>query len=219
MLTVRRRDTTDQILASSAQDRQRRRASEAMDEDRPRSPRSRSTSGSSVSSVSTISTKSADSRSARRQAGARVSHAEGPSVRYNTEERYSGQVHNGAKRRRRTSSVSEDSLTARAAVDVEHGRNTRRRKRSSSPAERGRRPDRHVERDHGSTHAMDQVPARGPERDTNGMTREKLHRDENQSARERPPNRNGNGQERRRIQSLSPYSKRVALSQAVNPNG
>lgn len=184
---------------------------------------------SSSLSVSTISTNASKSPARRREsADGMISSETAPQARRDT---LNGD--NSMKRRRRTSSVS--------STDAERlDRNTRHRRRSTSPAERGRTQDR----SHATSHinpatrytvaddlsTMNGNGAPTPHMDEHAQKAGNRHNDERERegngghhGRGPPAARgwSGHGNDMRsparyQERSLSPYSKRIALSRAAN---
>lgn len=218
----------DEILAN--QERERGRKRDLEDEDIPdlhdqSRKRARSTSSFSSYSVSTISTNlsrsiSPDMRSPRRPPNNRGANERAPSAssRRHRKRRYSeslsGYSHSPPAPDRRLSPTMEREIE----------RNTRRKRRDSSPKQRGRSRDSSMR---GSWRARSQSESRERSRIARGrrsmtpssarevtMTR---HQQEYDARRGQP----ASGRQDRfipppRERSLSPFSKRLALTQAMN---
>ncbi|PWY81827.1 hypothetical protein BO70DRAFT_379800 [Aspergillus heteromorphus CBS 117.55] len=227
----------DEILAKKREgERGRKRDLDEVDPHDSRtqmSKRARSASSHSVSSVATISTSRSHSRSPARGGdyGARRSQERTRSVsphprkrRYSdSSSQYSDASHSSGERgpRSRSREWSDD-------------RNTRRRHRESSPDERGR--PRHLSRDGGRrdrtrSRSVDHsriararrsvTPSTLPESGHSGSREQ--HMDHPGPSHSRPTNfgrgggrDQGRGPPPRKERSLSPYSKRIALTQSMN---
>lgn len=192
---------------------------------------SRSVSSDTFSSVSTISTNQSDGR---RHESPRTKTMSG--IRRGPPSR-SPKRHR--KRRRRSSSVASsmdrDGPRARK-ISTDRDKNMRRRFGSHSPEERGRRKGRSVERNHrmhstSSTSSMEVYSRRDPSlsRDKRDKVMEDPGRRQVSSGRgvrhetdlkrrQSPPRRENRNfaPAPPRERSLSPYSKRLALTQAMN---
>lgn len=242
-LTVSRKGVADEILAKRDEERGRKRDVEevsGMDDGRDPIKRARSVSSSSMSSVSTISTNRSRTESpARRQSydgrDRRMS-SRPPSPRYSTsrKRRYSDSP----------SSYSSDSSRSRSrsrSRNISANRNTRRRRRESSPNERGRSRtiDRQgglrdrsrsnsVERSRIARTRRSRTPADAGRSEYPDADRRSSDRRSNspplQSAGRRHPQQQAyddrtapthGSMPSRRERSLSPYSKRLALTQAM----
>ena len=189
------------------------------------SKRARSESSHSVNSVSTISTSRSHSRSPPR-------HSDGRD--------HTGSRHSTARKRRYSDSSSGRSVSSSSSHeriysqshDWTHDRNTRRRRQESSPGERGR--PRELSRSDRQRHRSRSRDRGFIAKGRRSMTPEKLHgqnyprrysRDNTapsepshnrfQSRRSRHDPDNPATQPRRE-RSLSPFSKRLALTQAMN---
>lgn len=176
----------DQILERNAEEKRRKRSLEDGDVDRPAHKRNRSMSASSSVSVSTISTNRSRSRSYSRDG-----HYTAPDIRDGAKRTLDeSRRSSGTKRGRGTSSASEDGMDG---MEDRNGRraekNTRLRVRSISPQERGRRRHRPGKSD---------APIYSHSRSRSSGTRDRG------GARRDPP--------RIYERSLSPFSKRVAMS-------
>ncbi|PYH95825.1 hypothetical protein BO71DRAFT_350383 [Aspergillus ellipticus CBS 707.79] len=223
----------DEILAKKREEeRGRKRDLDEADPHDSRTKRARSASSHSASSVATISTSRSHSRSPVRGGdyGARRSHDRTRSIsshprkrRYSdTSSHYSDASHSSGEKdaRSRSREWSDD-------------RNTRRRHRESSPDERGR--PRHLSRDGGRrdrtrSRSVDHsriartrrsaTPITHPEGNYSGS---RDHMDRPGPSHGRSANfgsgggrDQGRGPPPQRERSLSPYSKRIALTQAMN---
>ncbi|OMP83293.1 hypothetical protein BK809_0004674 [Diplodia seriata] len=231
---LRKKGVADETLASKADERGRKHSREDEDlQHRPRK-RSRSASAYSSSSVPTISTNRSPSRSpppARQEASKRSRRSPAGDDR---------------KRRRRSVSSSAGSYhTDRDDRPRAKERNTRRRRSSFSPGERGRprsrsfvsnhndasrsgsrrrSPSRDFERSISPYSQRARVPRLSPPRrprsrsprrranpELNGPPSDRPHRP--------PPGNAGPPPASNRERSLSPYSKRLALTQSMNMGG
>ncbi|CAG8419172.1 unnamed protein product [Penicillium salamii] len=225
---LRTEGVADELLASREEERGRKRDLEDAADRRGTSPkRARSISSHSMSSISTISTNRSYSASPRRGGndthGSRrrdVSASPDPTKsrkrRYSdSSEGRSGSVHSGPTHRSPSRERNSD-------------RNTRRRRRESSPEQRGRHrgEGRHSERRHRRSRSADRD--RLP-KERRSMTpdaagdRDRPYRDRASPSRQvpPPPGRPGHDSKPRanqppRERSLSPFSKRLALTQAMN---
>ncbi|KAJ5622847.1 hypothetical protein N7490_011452 [Penicillium lividum] len=215
----------DGILAKREEERGRKRDldNEDADRDTHSSKRARSLSSHSTNSVATISTTrsasaSPDRRSnprehARDRATTSVSPPADKSRKRrlsDSGESYSGSSYSGVRHRSRSREWAED-------------RNIRRRRRESSPEERGRHRDsRH--RDQRRSSSVDQGQIAKERRSTTPRTGrnrsgQRSYRDRSPPvhahparSRQEPRARAGPPRER----SMSPYSKRLALTKAMN---
>ncbi|KAJ5086324.1 hypothetical protein NUU61_007631 [Penicillium alfredii] len=223
---LRSKGVADEILAKRDEERGRKRDLDGEDTTgrNGQSPKpARSMSSDSMNSVSTISTSRSYSASpARHDRG--NSHGDGhrDSVsppaksrkrRYSDySEGYSASSYSGARQRSGSREWAED-------------RNTRRRRRETSPEERGRHrgSERHGSQQDRHSHSVDQSRvAKG----RHSLTPNAAHdRSERRSYRDRAsppaqPQRSRQGPrtwpEPPRERSLSPFSKRLALTQAMN---
>ncbi|KAK8255998.1 zinc knuckle-domain-containing protein [Phyllosticta capitalensis] len=229
---LRRKGVADEVLAKQSADRGRKHA---RDDDDARPTRTRSRSESSFSSVSTVSTNRSRTRSpSPRQRGSN------PSGR-----RAHSPPADARKRRRRSVSSSPD----RYASDRPKERNTRRRRSSFSPVERGRPRSRSFMsnnrgrsgsgmRERSISHEMDRSPsphgrrmrfsnrspARSPPRRRSPVRSPARypHPDNDRDMdgyTERPPRHSpvahGPPPPSARERSLSPYSKRLAMTQTM----
>ncbi|KAL2802131.1 zinc knuckle-domain-containing protein [Aspergillus granulosus] len=222
---TRTKGTADALLAQREEERGRRRD---LDESEPRdsrgltSERTRSISSVSGSSVSTISTNRSRSASPRRGEGTRGRRAKSLTSH-----------HSFSRKRRHSDSSSGYSVSSYSSKERSRSRsperNIRRRRRESSPKERGRprnmsRDDDRRDRNKSRSRNIDKnrntrgrrsvTPEKTiPERSyaTRSPSIDKLHvpyNEKREDGRNRPfP---------RRERSLSPYSKRLALTQAMN---
>ncbi|KAH7061405.1 zinc knuckle-domain-containing protein [Macrophomina phaseolina] len=231
---LRKKGVADETLAKKADERGRKHSRD--DDDLASHPRkrSRSVSSYSSSSVSTISTNRSPTRS--------------PSPPRHTAPKRARRSPAGddRKRRRRSVSSSAASYSETDARPRVKERNTRRRRSSFSPGERGRRrsrsfvsnnnavsrsrsqrrsPSRDFERSISPYSQRARVPRLSPGR--RPRSRSPRRRD---VAPSREPTGNSNRPQRlppntagpppsKRERSLSPYSKRLALTQAMNMGG
>lgn len=218
MLTSCRQSRAAQTSAQEASDRPRKRSLDDMNDLRPSRKRSRSVSTYSSASVSTISTRSPS--------------RDGSGPRPSTERNLASQRRDrdisatggaGDKRRRPSSTASSsDHLSSYES----QRRNTRMRRNSRSPSERGRRRGRSAR----SERRMRSASAKDNTRDARGLT--PIRRTDpgdrprmgQRNDMERP-DYNARDQDREmrdvpstdsRPRSLSPFSKRVALTQSIN---
>lgn len=228
-LTFHREGLADELLAKREEERGRKR-----DEDAQGLPlrRPRSESVHSMSSVSTISTNRSHSRSPPRHSRGRD---RGGSV----------SSHHSKTKKRRYSDSSPGSVSSYSSGERARShsrewardRNTRRRRRESSPGERGRRVNSSQDRGRryrSRTRSMDRDQIA---KDRRSMTPETLHgrdyptrrprgsmsppepshsRSENAHSRRPRHETNNPALQPRRERSLSPYSKRLVLTQAMN---
>ncbi|KAE8147009.1 zinc knuckle-domain-containing protein [Aspergillus avenaceus] len=227
----------DDLLAKREEERGRKRDkddAEIPDSRSQISKRARSASSHSMSSVSTISTSRSHSQSPPRRGGY--------AARSGSDRAKSTSEHHSRLRKRRysdTSSIhSNSSYSSKERVRPQSSewtddRNTRRRRRESSPEERGRarnlsrggnRRDRsrsgsinpsYIARERRSV-----TPDAGLESDYPGTSGKRSDRLGDRSNRAHG-GQNDRGQHRstppsRKERSLSPYSKRLALTQAMN---
>ncbi|KAL2836171.1 zinc knuckle-domain-containing protein [Aspergillus pseudoustus] len=214
---VRTKGTADALLAQREEERGRKRdldESDPLDSRGLTSKRTRSISSISGSSVSTISTNRSRSVSPRRD------------DRTGGERAKSLTSHHSFSRKRRLSdsssgySVSSYSSRERSRSRTPE-RNIRRRRRESSPKERGR--PRNMSRD---DDRRERSRSRNIDRDRNArgrrLTTPEKANPRSPSIDKRLPSYNGRGEDGRnrppprRERSLSPYSKRLALTQAMN---
>ncbi|KAI5238483.1 hypothetical protein E4T43_07398 [Aureobasidium subglaciale] len=177
-----------------------------MHDHRPSRKRTRSVSSFSSDSVSTISTRSPSPDRSRNRHDARQ----------DQEASITGGA--GDKRGRPSSSTSDQMQSH----DIQ-GRNTRMRRNSRSPSERGRRRDRSATSERRMRSASDnknnvtEAPIRRLESDgQHGDMRADYSHNQNTNARDQDREMKdvpGSGE---RPRSLSPFSKRVALTQGMN---
>lgn len=215
---LRKEGVADELLATREEERGRKRDLDDMTDRNAQSPgRARSL------SVETISTNRSYSSSPRRNKrgaadrGRRDDSSAPPAKsrkrRYSdSTEGSSGSVHSGPKDR----SPSRE----RTRTD---DRNTRRRRRESSPEERGRhrRAGRHSERRDRRSKSLDKDRVEESRATAQDVPKDRSYRDraspprQSQHERSRPdPIMQKNQPPRER--SLSPFSKRLALTQAMN---
>ncbi|KAF2223357.1 zinc knuckle-domain-containing protein [Elsinoe ampelina] len=188
---VDKKGLADKILAEKAEERRRKRSIDR-DEDMVPRKRNRSKSFDDSDSVSSISTNRSRSPIARNskpnddaQAGAKEAFDE-------------SRRSSGIKRARGTSSPSEDGMDGIEDKNGRYGdRNTRHRMRSVSPQERGRRR----RRGSGSAHF------------SNSRSRSRNGRDRGYGRGTYSYDGAGDGKAQGRQRSLSPFSKRMAMSQ------
>lgn len=208
----------DEIIAKQEQVRGRKR--DLDDEEYGQSPkRPRSLSSRSSISVSTISTYR--SRSGSPEYRTKYSrprdeeHEQGPSASITNKARQ-------RKRRYSDDSASDSSASVeqpRRSRDVSRSseRNTRRKRREYSPPERGRKRDSSITR--GSRRYQSQSPSQERSRiarERHSMTPSTLQRRRSPHPSDRAAQRGGEPQRAPRDRSLSPFSKRLALTQAMN---
>ncbi|PYI01712.1 hypothetical protein BO78DRAFT_464455 [Aspergillus sclerotiicarbonarius CBS 121057] len=221
-----------EILAKREEERGRKREfdeADPLDNRTQMSKRARSASSDSASSVATISTSRSHSRSPPRRGdyGARSSHDRTRSVSSHP---------SGQRKRRYSDASSHNSAVSYSSGERgprsrsrewQGGRNTRRRRRESSPEERGR--PRHMSRDRerrdrSRSWSGDQIRVARTRR---SVSPERLPESNYPGPKDHPPRSNASnlGEDRRgqgrpppprRERSLSPYSKRLALTQAMN---
>ncbi|OQE77409.1 hypothetical protein PENNAL_c0062G04577 [Penicillium nalgiovense] len=213
---LRKEGVADELLATREEERGRKRDLDDMTDRNSQSPgRARSL------SVETISTNRSYSSSPRRNKhgaadrGRRDDSSAPPAKsrkrRYSdSTEGSSGSVHSDPKNRPPSRERTDD-------------RNTRRRRRESSPEERGRhrRAGRHSERRDRRSKSVDKDRVGESRATAQDVPRDRSYRDraspprESQHGRSRPgPIMQKNQPPRER--SLSPFSKRLALTQAMN---
>ncbi|KAJ5297923.1 hypothetical protein PENANT_c012G02151 [Penicillium antarcticum] len=213
----------DDLLAKREQERGRKRDLEDTTDPHSQSPkRARSISSHSMSSISTISTNRSYSTSPRRSKRDEHESRRGstsPPPTKSRKRRYSdssegraGSVHSSEQRPRSISRERTDD------------RNTRRRRRESSPEERGRHraAGRHSLRRDRRSRSVDKARVPKEKRSpTPDGARDRHYRDraspprQSQPAQSRQDTRMRNDQPPRE-RSLSPFSKRLALTQAMN---
>ncbi|KAI2701321.1 hypothetical protein CBS147332_7923 [Penicillium roqueforti] len=213
---LRKEGVADELLATREEERGRKRDLEDMTDRGVQSPkRARSL------SVETISTNRSDSSSPRRNKhGAsdrgRRNDSSAPPAKSrkrrfsDSTEGSSGSFYSGPRDRSPSQERTDD-------------RNTRRRRRESSPEERGRHrgAGRHSERRDRRSKSVDKDRVKESRATTQDVPRDRSHRDQvipsrqSQSGRSKPdPIMEKNQLPRER--SLSPFSKRLALTQAMN---
>lgn len=216
----------DGILAKREEERGRKRDIDIEDTDRhTQSPkRARSLSSHSTNSVSTISTTRSASASPDRRskprppAKDRATHSVSPHADKSRKRRlsdsgesYSGSSYSGMRHRSRSRDWAED-------------RNIRRRRRESSPNERGRHRDLR-QQDHHRSPSVDHAQVAKERRSMTPRTGHDRSGQRSYRDRESPqahPQPGRSRQEPRakpgppRERSMSPYSKRLALTKAMN---
>lgn len=215
---LRKKGTADEILASKATERGRKR-SRSVESGKGKSRRgaSRSMSTSSVSTISTAASRS-PSPPPRRRRSLGGKEADGDSY-------MTSQSFREAPRKRPRRSISSSTNSSFASHHSD--RNTRRRRKSKSPAARGRRRSRSSGRNarSRSRSSMHHTTRRSFE------GRPLASRDESRRQDEAGKG-NGNGNTSRHLngsgggfgsrpappkeRSMSPYSKRLALTQSMN---
>ncbi|KAI9376824.1 zinc knuckle-domain-containing protein [Aspergillus egyptiacus] len=221
--TEQTKGTADALLAQREQERGRKRDLDELDplEALPRaSKRNRSLSSASASSVSTISTNRSRSESPRREGY--------EEQRRGGRTRSQASHHSWSRKRRYSDSSSDYSVSSYPSRRTPE-RNIRRRRRESSPKERGRPRDVSRDgdrRDRSRSRRIDKGrPARARRSITPGETnleRSYARRPSPRIQPNGPHNDNGRQHERnrpappQRERSLSPYSRRLALTQAMN---
>jgi hypothetical protein len=227
-----RKGVADEVLAQNAEERGRKRSRDG-DDGNPLRKRSRSGSSMSTSSVSTIST--AASRSPGRSK--HPDHDEYMTSQQ-VQSRHSSHKPNGKRRRRSSSAESRNS-------DMDVDRNTRRRRKSVSPVQRGRRrsrTDSGMDGARNSRSRSDSRSGRASKRISRSPRRDEDMRRPMKSGSGSPPehgrgipagrdwrdrrdeNRTGWRKEEHKVRyppqprerSMSPFSKRLALTQAMN---
>ncbi|KAL4987581.1 zinc knuckle-domain-containing protein [Aspergillus falconensis] len=225
--TVRTKGTADALLAQREAERGRKRELyeiDSPDNQSQAAKRTRSLSSASASSVSTISTNRSRSISTRRE---RYEKTRGES-----KARSQTSHHLWSKKRRYSGSSSDYSVSSYSSKERSRTRlperNIRRRRRESSPRERGRPRD--ISRD-GSRRGRSRSHSVNKGRVARGrrsLTYEQTDPDqiyaERYTSRSQPKasyhERGGverdHAQPPPRQRSLSPYSKRIALTQAMN---
>ncbi|KAJ6088313.1 hypothetical protein N7486_009574 [Penicillium sp. IBT 16267x] len=216
----------DGILAKREEERGRKRDIDNEDTDRhTHSPkRARSLSSHSTNSVSTISTTrsasaSPDRRSKpRAHAKDRPTHSVSPHADKSRKRRlsdsgesYSGSSYSGVRESSRSRDWAED-------------RNIRRRRRESSPEERGRHRDSR-QQDHRRSPSVDHAQVAKQRRSMTPRTGHDRSGQRSYRDRENPQAHAQSGRPRQeprarpgppRERSMSPYSKRLALTKAMN---
>ncbi|CAD0108964.1 unnamed protein product, partial [Aureobasidium uvarum] len=204
--------TISSATQKPAQERPRKRSLDDMDDHRSSRKRSRSAASFSSASVSTISTRSPSPQR--------------PRNRHDAKQEREASATGGAGDKRMHPSNSVTSPDHMQSFEA-HGRNTRMRRNSRSPSERGRRRGRSANSEIRMRSASDRntlkegrglTPVRRPDdADNNSMLGQrtdleradyKAYRDQDREMKDVP------GGERPR--SLSPFSKRVALTQTMN---
>lgn len=209
----------DEVLAKREEDRGRK-----TEMDRTSSGRHRSVSSHSTNSVSTISTNrsrsgSPDSRGRRDTGARRSNHSVSPHASTSRKRRYS----DAAESYSGSSYVSEDRPRSRSREWAED-RNIRRRRRESSPDERGRhrtsesrgtrtRRSPSVDKSRIAKGRRSMTPNAGPDESERRAYRARDSPSHQTQGRARPAPRGRPEPPRQR--SLSPYSKRLALTQGV----
>ncbi|KAL4975448.1 zinc knuckle-domain-containing protein [Aspergillus desertorum] len=225
--TVRTKGTADTLLAQREAERGRKRDLDEIDSLDNRSQaakRTRSLSSASASSVSTISTNRSRPISPRREGYEKK--------RGESKARSQTSHHSWSRKRRYSDSSSGYSVSSCSSKERSRTRsperNTRRRRRESSPKERGRPRD--ISRD-GSRRGRSRSHSLDKERVARGrrsLTHEETDPDRSYAkpytSRSQPKasyhERVGVGRKHAQLpprqRSLSPYSKRIALTQAMN---
>ncbi|KAL3459907.1 zinc knuckle-domain-containing protein [Aspergillus heterothallicus] len=222
---TRTKGIADALLAQREEERGRRKDPQESDPLGSRglaSRRTRSISSDSGSSVSTISTNRSRSASPRQDDRTEGARAKSPTS-----------YHAFSKKRRHSDSSSGYSVSSYSSRDISRSRtperNIRRRRRESSPKERGRPRDMSRDKDRRNrsrsrSRTIDKlrnareirsitpekaIPERGSTTRSNSIDkRQSSYNRSEEGGRNRPPPR--------RERSLSPYSKRLALTQAMN---
>lgn len=213
---LRKEGVADELLATREEERGRKRDLDDMTDRNAQSPkRARSL------SVETISTNRSYSSSPRRNKhgtadrGRRDDSSAPPAKsrkrRYSdSTEGSSGSVHSGPKNRSPSRERTDD-------------RNTRRRRRESSPEERGRhrRSGRQSERRDRRSKSVDKDRVKESRATTQDVPRDRPYRDQASPPRQSQPGRSRpepitQKNQPPRERSLSPFSKRLALTQAMN---
>lgn len=225
---LNRKGLADELLSKREEERGRKRdrdVSDPLGGQDPSSKRARSESSHSMNSVSTISTSRSHSRSPPRHSD---SHDR------------TGSHHSTARKRRYSDSSSGRSVSSASSSERIYSqshewtrdRNTRRRRQESSPGERGRPRDQsRNSRQRNRSRSRDRgLIAKG----RRSMTPDKLHgqghsrkHSRDNAAPSEPSHNRFQGRrprhdpenpapQPRRERSLSPFSKRLALTQAMN---
>jgi hypothetical protein len=212
---LRKKGTADEVLAAKASERGRKRSRSVESYiGKTRRGASRSMSMSSVSTISTAASRSASPPPPPRRRRSFGGEFEADGDSYMTSQNI-----REAPRKRTRRSLSASTNSSYASHHSE--RNTRRRRKSKSPASRGRRRSRSAGRNGRSRSRS--ITHHAARRSFEGRPR--AARDEPRR-QDGPINRNGNGngggfgnrnppyvpKER----SMSPYSKRLALTQSMN---
>ncbi|CAD0088775.1 unnamed protein product [Aureobasidium mustum] len=207
-----RLDTTSSAVHKPIQERPRKRSLDDMDDHRSSRKRSRSAASFSSGSVSTISTRSPS--------------PERPRYRHDTKQEREASATGGAGDKRVRPSSSTSSPDHMQSYEA-HSRNTRMRRNSRSPSERGRRRGRSAN----SERRMRSVAERNTLKDARGLTPNRRTDDADDNAMlgqhtglERADYKTYRDQDREmkdvpsgeRPRSLSPFSKRLALTKSLN---
>ncbi|KAH0284805.1 hypothetical protein M436DRAFT_66691 [Aureobasidium namibiae CBS 147.97] len=199
-------------IRKSTQDRPRKRSLDDMDDHRPSRKRSRSTASFSSASVSSISTRSPSPERSRIR----------PAVKQERESSATGGA--GDKRTRPSSTISSpDHMQSYEATS----RNTRMRRNSRSPSERGRRRGRSADTERRMRSASDRntlKDTRAPtpvRRTDNADINTTLSQHTDTQRADYKPHQDQDREMKDvfsggRPGSLSPFSKRVALTQSMN---
>ncbi|CAG8123307.1 unnamed protein product [Penicillium olsonii] len=222
---LRTEGLADELLAGREEERGRKRDLEAATDRHGISPkRARSISSHSMSSISTISTNRSYSASPRR----------GRNETHDSHHRDVSASPGPAKTRKRRYSDSSEGRSGSAHSGPAHhsppreqnsDRNTRRRRRESSPEQRGRNrgEGRHSERRHRRSRSADKDRLPKERRSLTPdapRNRDRPYRDRASPPRQAPAGSSGQETKSRanqpRERSLSPFSKRLALTQAMN---
>ncbi|KAL4868142.1 zinc knuckle-domain-containing protein [Aspergillus spectabilis] len=222
---VRTKGTADALLAEREEERGRKRdldELDSLDNLTRAAKRTRSISSSSASSVSTISTSRSRSGSPRRDR-----YEERRGVR--TESPNSRQ--SWTRKRRHSDASSSYSVSSHSSREKSRTRsrerNIRRRRRESSPKERGRPRDVSPDgdrRDRSRSYSMDKDRVARGRRSTTPQENVPQRKYIGRTSPKKQPSSTSNDRRRdeqnrarpRRERSLSPYSKRLALTQAMN---
>ncbi|KAH7419919.1 zinc knuckle-domain-containing protein [Cadophora sp. MPI-SDFR-AT-0126] len=194
---LRKKGVADELLAKSDQERGRKRERQSEDPELPGTPkRMRSASSASVSTISTgVSRSLSSQRDARDHdsrkigRGGSLPRRRSPSMPMTPPRRLT----DSEKKRRRKSFSSVDSYSSEEGNMLRESRSTRRRYQQASPPARGRTTE-----------------SRSPHGKRRGLSNDRQH--------PRPNNEIGDVGNRAppRGRSLSPFSKRLALTQAMN---
>lgn len=208
------REGTAEKLLTEREEQRGRRITTDFDGEMPDTRRQRSISSHSMSSVSTISTNRSPSASPVRR---RASHR---SAKGSRKRRYSSSSGNSVA----SYSSTERRTSSARARKQDQDRNTRRRHRESSPEQRGRRRSLSGDssRREGPPYGRDRVRSPGaPRQRSTDQAEDNSNGDYGMSFQRRHRgslghDRNGEPPAARKERSLSPYSKRLALTQAMN---
>ncbi|CAG8885866.1 unnamed protein product [Penicillium egyptiacum] len=213
---LRKEGVADELLATREEERGRKRDLDDMTDHDAQSPgRARSLSVETISTNRSYSSSPRRSKHSAADRGCRDDSSAPPTKsrkrRYSdSTEGSSGSVHSGPKNR----------LPSRERTD---DRNTRRRRRESSPEERGRHrgAGRHSERRDRRSKGVDKDRVEESRATNQDVRRDRSYRDRASPPRQSQPERSRpdpimQKDQPPRERSLSPFSKRLALTQAMN---